>query len=234
MIMLFTRRPIIFFSIMLFSLVSINPLSGQGDNDVYWEPKLSVSYDLNTRYSLQTGLNLRQDFNWNHSEFGKIKKAEGQIFMTRSTFTGNKFSLGYVHSGSNPFHSSTIYESRATLQYSFKTLVMNQSVSHRARFENRFYSDNYFMRIRYRLNYSAPINGARLDEGEFYWIVSNELLWNFDRQNHDLENRFLLGVGLLPKKAQKLQLALQYRSSDLNMSDVGHAFFVATAFYFRV
>ncbi|ALO16896.1 hypothetical protein L21SP5_03282 [Salinivirga cyanobacteriivorans] len=233
MIMRYTKmRSTVF--LFIFLLFGINELRADNDPDFYWEPKLSTSYKLSTRYTLQAGANIRQDLQWGTADYSGIRKAEAQVFATRATFTGNKLSLGYVYSGSNQFRPSRKVENRLTFQYKFKTSFISNKFSHRARFENRFYTENYFTRLRYRLSYSAPINGARLDEGEFYWIVSDEILYNFNNKNHDVENRLSLGLGWLPSKKQKVQFALQYRGSDINTSEVGHAVFLSTAYYFGI
>lgn len=215
-------------------VISMIQLRADNDPDFYWEPKLSTSFDLSTRYTLQAGINIRQDLKWSSVDYAGIKKAEGQFFVTRKTYTGNKFSLGYVYSGNDQFKPSIKIENRATLQYSFKTPFLGRKFSHRTRFENRFYPEAYFTRLRYRLSYSAPINGERLDEGEWYWIAQNEILWNFNKNDQDLEERLSIGLGWLPSKEQKLQLALEYRGSDINTNKVGHAFLIASSFYFGI
>jgi hypothetical protein len=88
--------------------------------------------------------------------------------------------------------------------------------------------------LRYRLSFDFPLKGEKLDPGEKYLILSDEMMTAFNKDDADAENRAFLGFGWYFNSKQKFELGLQYRTQDI-FSDVGisHLFLISTSYYLK-
>lgn len=202
--------------------------------DVQYEPSFSYTRDFSNRWSSNIQITSRSTF-FKASEEGttddyKMNFLETQLFGTYTLWNSTEISLGYRIRGTNPLDSLG-FEHRPMQQIAFITYVGNSRLSHRARTEQRFREEGYENRWRYRLSYDKPLNGQRLDPGEKYIILSDELLYTFNAARSSLENRINLGIGWLFQEDKKLETGIQYRLGNIGAEDLENVIWFTTTYY---
>ncbi|MEM9831546.1 MAG: DUF2490 domain-containing protein [Bacteroidota bacterium] len=207
------RHSLIF---LVFTLISTSAIA-QSTTLAQWDPGLSFTQKFPNRWSLNVNTLQRsnlaeyepegtqQNFRWNLNET--------QFFATYELWKNKKISGGYAFqvraSEPDEFHEHRLME-----QFAFVTYALGgKRIAHRVRLEQRIRDSELTNRMRYRLGFDSPLNGERLDPGEFYGIVTNEFLWSFNRTGQSGENRLFAGIGWFFNRQYKLQTGLMYRLS---------------------
>lgn len=232
MITYFTKR------ILLFSIFGIFfPLiktKAQNTPSVRWEPGLSFTKKVDDRWSYNFSVLGRQRFtNYGEGQENfRTDRWEVKAFSTYTLFGKRKLSLGYMYRSVDPFEEETGYEHRITQQFAFLTELKGLRLANKVRVEERIRSSSYLTRLRYSISSDFPLNGESLDEGEFYFIAGNEVIYEFNSREDELENRFSLGLGKLLQKGQKLQVAVESQYSDLISDATNHILQIKTVYYF--
>lgn len=67
-------------------------------------------------------------------------------------------------------------------------------------------------RLRYRLVAEVPLEGGRIDPGEWYFITSNEPIFGIRGGTFNIENRLVGSLGHYFSKRQKLEGGIDYRT----------------------
>lgn len=187
---------------------------------VVWEPDISLSGKISGRWSWNSKFVARvgmgQLGEGNHPDAGRLLLAEAQGFINRRLVGGRRITLGFLYGVEEPLDQANT-EKRIIWQYSFRTPTGNWSLAHRARIEQRFFEESFQHRLRYRIVAERPLQGDKLDAGEFYFIAGSELLLSSDEQikNLRLDNRSGLGIGMLFANEHRLQFELQHRAQRL-------------------
>jgi hypothetical protein len=102
---------------------------------------------------------------------------------------------------------------RIIQQFALVQRQRNLRISNRFRTDQTFTSDEKVeLRFRYRLALELPLNGASIDPGENYLVLSNEPIFSLQAQEFEIENRLIFTVGKLYKNSQKLEWSLDYRT----------------------
>ncbi len=230
MIMYFIRTCSILF-LCLFTYV----LSAQNKPSIRWEPGFSFTKKVNSRWAYNISILGRQRFtNYGEGEKNfKTDRWEIKGFGTYTLFGSKKISLGYMYRGYDPFEPETGYEHRITQQFAFLAKYGGLRLANKFRIEQRIRSFDYLTRLRYAVSTDFPLNGESLDEGEFYLIAGNELVYAFNAVGDELENRLSFGVGKLFKKGQKFQFQVVSRNSDLISSARDHILQFESVYYFN-
>ena len=220
---------------MLLILISITPLFvfAQSDTEWIWNPELSYSWKASDRVAYVTKLSM---FN-NVGEFDNrtgLEFLEPQFVMSYSISTRLKVGGGYYYRWSEPLRSGYRYEHRLLQQVGYVSYIGDRRLAHRLRLEQRIRSSSYQNRLRYRLSYDFPLEGERLDPGEQYVILKNELMTAFNASEADAENRVTAGLGWFVSNRYKFELNLQYRTQDIFSGDgISHMLLAGTSFYFN-
>ena len=199
--------------------------------DYIWSPGLSYSWKSSDRWAYYTKVDLFNSLNEaGSSQF--IQHVEPSLSFAYSWSVRTKIGGGYKYRLAEPFESGYQYEHRFLQQIGFISYFGERRISHRVRLEQRFRSSSYQNRLRYRLSYDLPLEGERLDPGEKYLILSNEMMTAFNADEADSENRALAGLGWYLNSRRKIELTLQYRTQDI-FSDEGieHLLRVGSVFY---
>lgn len=227
-----------YFIRILFTIFLFLPLMGQTQNipSIRWEPGISVTKKIDSRWSYNMSLSGRQRFtNYGEGESNiKTDRWEIKSFGTYTLFGGKKLSLGYMYRTVDPFELETGWEHRITQQFAFITNFGGYRLGNKFRIEQRIRSSNYLTRLRYAVSNDFPLQGESLDPKEFYLIGGNELVYAFNSLGDELENRFSLGIGRLIQGGQKFQFSLQSRYSDLISTNRDHIIQVETVYYFSL
>ncbi len=222
--------------LLLFIIVSTysTELNAQKRPSVRWEPRLSFSHKINSRWSYNAAIRFRQRFNNYGESESNFKMDRWDIigFGTYSFFGSRKLSLGYMYRRSNPLEEEKGYEHRFTQQFAFITDLNGFRLVNKFLIEERIRNTDYLTRLRYSISTDFPLQGESLDPDEYYLVTGNELVYAFNSKGHELENRFLLGVGKLLRNGQKFQLSLVSRNSDLISSARDHILQIESVYYF--
>lgn len=113
------------------------------------------------------------------------------------------FSLGYIYQRNNAFSADYINENRFFQQAVYGMDTPLGRFTQRARFEERFIQDRIHdktplsTRLRYQIALLVPLQGEKLDSGEFYLSIYNEFFFSLTGARNALysENWSYAGVG---------------------------------------
>lgn len=72
--------------------------------------------------------------------------------------------------------------------------------------------------MRYRISSDIPINGQKLDPGESYLIVSNEIIAEYFVSAFEFENRLVGGIGWYFENKNKFETSIDYRLDPIIVS----------------
>ncbi|ADR22919.1 hypothetical protein MATR_32320 [Marivirga tractuosa] len=227
-----------YFTKFLFIVFISIPFLGntQHKPSLRWEPGISVTKKIDSRWSYNMSISGRQRFtNYGEGESNlKTDRWEIKSFGTYTLFGGKKLSLGYMYRTVDPFEPESGWEHRITQQFAFITNFGGYRLGNKFRIEQRIRSSVYLTRLRYAISNDFPLQGESLDPKEFYLIGGNELVYAFNGLGDELENRFSLGIGRLIKGGQKLQFSVQSRYSDLISSNRDHIIQFESVYYFNL
>lgn len=220
---------------LLLIFFSITPLFvyAQSGPEWIWNPEVSYSWKTSDRVGYTTKLSM---FN-SPGELGNrtaLSFLEPQFVMSYSISTRLKVGGGYYYRWSEPLRDGYRYEHRLLQQAGYVSYIGDRRLAHRLRLEQRIRSSSYQNRIRYRLSYDFPLQGERLDPGERYIILKNEIMTAFNAAEADAENRVSVGLGWFVNSGYKFELNTQYRTQDIFSGDgTSHMLLVGTSFYFN-
>ena len=232
----FFRSILFLFFIILPGFSSFHAI-GQAPLELKAEPSISLSWKINDRWSMTGQVKAGQLLAGNKaSGFEKsfTERFESQVFANYSIFGSRRISLGYVTGIDDPFMDEPGYEHRLTEQFSFVANPGQLRMAVRLRAEQRFRTSGFQQRYRARLSTDLPLRGERLDEGEPYLILQNEILTSPDEGKVPFDNRFDAGIGWLLPGKQKFQFQLQHRFEKWNQPNRGHVFQILTGYYFNL
>ncbi|MFY7672021.1 DUF2490 domain-containing protein [Tenacibaculum sp. MEBiC06402] len=87
-------------------------------------------------------------------------------------------------------------------------------------------------RTRYRVTFEKPLNGEKVDVKEWYLKVSNEYLYQFNK--NDFEARISPYLGYQLNKKDKLEFGLDYRLGRLLESEKKNTLWFRTTWYISI
>lgn len=213
--------------------IALLPFIGiaQSNTEWIWNPELSYSKKVSDRTSLIAKLSVFNSLD-DVSNQNFVQFIEPQLLSSYRLTARWSIGGGYYYRWSGPFVDGTNYEHRLLQQAGYVNYIGDQRLAHRFRLEQRIRSSSYQNRFRYRISFDFPLRGERLDPGENYLILKNEIMTAFNASDADAENRASAGIGWLLKGSKKFELNLQYRAQDLFSGDgVSHLVLFSTAFY---
>jgi hypothetical protein len=217
------KQSVIGLFLILFPLTT----AAQSDTEWIWNPELSYSNKLTDRTTLITKLSVFNSLD-ETSNRSFVQFIEPQMSVSYTLTTRWKIGGGYYFRNSQPF----LDEHRLLQQVGYINYIGDQRLAHRLRLEQRIRSSSYQNRLRYRLSFDFPLQGERLDPGERYLILKNEVMTAFNAAQADAENRVSFGLGWFLNNSQKFELNVQYRTQDVFSGDgISHLFLLGTAFY---
>ncbi|HET8858879.1 DUF2490 domain-containing protein [Marivirga sp.] len=208
----------------------------QNSPSIRWEPGISFTKKIDSRWSYNFSLMGRQrftDYGEGEKNF-KTDRWEIKGFGTYTLLGGKKLSLGYMYRGYDPFEPEGGWEHRITQQFAFITNFGGYRLANKFRIEQRIRSSDYLTRFRYSISNDFPLQGENLDPKEFYLITGNELVYAFNQLGDELENRFSLGIGRLIKGGQKFQFSVVSQNSDLISTNRDHIIQFESVYYFNL
>ncbi len=215
------------------------PTFGQrGELQAHWEISVPISYQLTNRWSMNTTLASRTGFYERRLEDTNVNLfvnfVEATQFVTYKAEHNLTTTLGYRYRAVNPVEGERDYENRFIQQLGLVHFSTSFRLASRLRSEQRWRSESFSQRIRYRFSLDRPLSGEKLNIGELYGIFSNELVTEFnENSSNTLENRISVGLGNKWGQGSKIQLDVQLRSDDV-LNQSSNTVFVMTSFYFNL
>jgi len=204
------------FIFFIFSFTSLAAVA-QTNTQLQWEPSVSYTYKLSTRWAFNTNTLFRNrvvEYNGEGAEReSEWTLNETQFWATYSIWKNSKVSGGYTFQ-SRLTDEQFFDEHRLMEQFAFVIYALyGKRIANRVRLEQRIRESGYQNRLRYRVGFDSPLNGEELDPGELYGIVTNEVLYTFNSVQQGWENRLFGGIGWFFNQQYKLQTGIMYRVS---------------------
>jgi hypothetical protein len=165
---------------------------------------LNIKYTLNESWSFFGEAQLRSLRLYNHFHYYEYKtgatyKIKNSVSITTGVGSYNTYSEG--GNFENPIQNKEI---RSWFQLNMKNDLDFVILEHRYRAEQRFTSNGYRNRFRYRLGAIVPINNKQVVPKTFYVSAWNEIFFT-DNEPYFERNRMFVGLGYEFSK----QLAVQ-------------------------
>lgn len=169
---------------------------------------------------------INQKWNWHHEvqyrNFNFIGDTEQLLLRTgigyNLTESNNNILLGYGFIYSEPYIGNTdqkfnFNEHRIYQQFITRQNFGRVAVQHRYRFEQRFFEDDFKLRLRYFLALNIALNKVNMMDKAFYFSAYNELFMNttdvlFDR------NRLYGGLGYRFSPKLRTELGIMNQSAN--------------------
>lgn len=108
-------------------------------------------------------------------------------------------------------------------------------LTHRLRTDQTFTkNDPIEIRLRYRLSLEIPLNGATLDPGEHYLLLSGESIFSNKGNEREIENRLAFSWGKLFLNGQKLEWSIDYRTDGYVQKPFRTRLWAKVGYYFSL
>jgi hypothetical protein len=102
---------------------------------------------------------------------------------------------------------------RSIQQIAYVQRLRRSRLGHRLRTDQTFHpSEAVELRARYRLSVEIPLVGESLDPGEFYLLLSGEVIYGVQGGGSEIENRLVGSLGHYFSKRAKLEIGPDYRT----------------------
>lgn len=149
-------------------------------------------------------------FEYNHLQ------SDVQLFATYSVHPLWNFGFSYHYIYTNQ------HAHRAIQQVVYIQPRKRLKLAHRFRLDATVYAQDIpIYRLRYRISTEVPLQGQTLDEGEFYFLISDEPIAHFSKLEPELENRIGFAIGKLLLQKSKAELGIDYRTRSI-LNDLNH------------
>lgn len=150
---------------------------------------------------------LNDKFNWHHEvqyrSFNFLGDTEQLLLRTGIGYNlsenNNNVLLGIAYIYSEPYISNTDQKTSSSEYRVYQQLITRQSfgrfiLQHRYRFEQRFFEDDFKLRLRYLLGFNVALNNKKMGDKTAYLSAYNEIFVNTE-QNYFDRNRLYGGIG---------------------------------------
>lgn len=178
-------------------LSSLNNVLGAQESDLEklgtWNV-LNIKADIGERWSVFVEPQLRSLLLYDHFHYYEIKGGVTYDLSPTFTFTTGIGRYDTYREGGDFVTPKTNNEIRTWLQLQMYQHLERIRFEHRYRAEQRWTSNGFRNRFRYRFNTLLPLNGPKVEPGTFYLSVSDELFLT-DNAPYFERNRFFIGIG---------------------------------------
>lgn len=169
--------------------------------------KLDKQNKLNFKFENQEILFDSRDLESENPQF-KHYRTDLMLFFDRSVRPGMSIALGVFHRFQENEDGNRIIQQLSMLQRMRKIRI-----NHRLRTDQTFTkNDNLEVRFRYRFSLEIPLEGAEVDFGEYYLVLSEEPIFSLKDGDFEIENRTAIAMGKLYNSNEKLEWGVDYRT----------------------
>ena len=171
-------------------LAFFQPVSGQMGS---WNI-INTKLDLNQKWNLFGELQLRSLRYYNNFHYYEIKGG-ASYSLSKNTSVSAGFGIFDTYSPGGNFKTPMVNDEwRTWIQLSLTQYEKRLKLEHRYRAEQRWTSNGFRNRFRYRLNGAFPLNNKKIEPGTYYITASNELFFA-NRAPYFERNRVFIGGG---------------------------------------
>lgn len=193
-------------------------------------PNMTLSYNISEHYKLVHKLESRfPSYNDRDRQFkAEFERFDFQNYLERKIGLFSKLSVGYQLR----LRTENRYAHRIIQQFSWSDRLYGYRIGHRIRSDQSFSEDRKpEIRFRYRAGFQIPLQGLRLDKGEYYLSLSDELVWSYRSPNTDLENRINAKFGLYINDKSKIETGLEWRAEAFFLENIKHQAWLIFSWY---
>lgn len=165
-------------------------------------------------------------WNWHHEvqyrNFNFIGDTEQLLLRTgigyNLTENNNNIHLGYGFIYSEPYIGGTENKTNFNEHRIYQQFITRQSfgrisLQHRYRFEQRFFEDDFRLRLRYFLSTNIALNHKQMQDKTVYLSIYNEIFVNTEQTFFD-RNRFYGGVGYRFSKTVRTEIGVMNQTTN--------------------
>jgi len=169
---------------------------------------------------------INKHFNWHHEvqyrNFNFIGDTEQLLLRTGVGYNlsenNNNLHLGYAFIYSEPYVADTDEKSNFNEHRIYQQFITRQSfgrvsLQHRYRFEQRFFEDDFRLRLRYFLAANVAINRKQMEDKTFYLSIYNEIFINLEQTYFD-RNRLYGGIGYRFSKLVRTEIGVMNQTTN--------------------
>ncbi len=188
------------------------------DVDHIFLPEVQYSWKQSDKLKLNLGSHTFYSVS-NADQSSALRYIELAAIGDYTLSSGTKIGGGYKYRLVTPGVDGYQYEHRMLEQVSFSGDLAGLKLSHRIRLEQRFRTNRYQNRLRYRFSHKKA-----LKEGSSAYIkIADELMYTFNKDANDGQNRVYLNYGNRLSNKSTYELGLQYRLGKFfTGSDLSH------------
>jgi len=201
------------FLFVLTFLFGIEELTAQ-ENHVFFTgifPEISLTKKVNTRHKLNFKVE-NQEILFDNRDSDNPQfthyRTDLMLFLDRNIRPGVSIALGVFHRFQDGEDGNRIIQQLALLQR-----MRSLRINHRFRTDQTFTrNEELEIRFRYRFSMEIPLEGAEVDPGEMYLVISEEPIFSSQAGQFEIENRIALALGKLINQQEKFEWAVDYRT----------------------
>lgn len=169
---------------------------------------------------------INNKWNWHHEvqyrNFNFIGDTEQLLLRTGLGYNlsenNNNIHLGYAFIYSEPYIGNTeektsFNEHRIYQQFITRQAFGRFSIQHRYRFEQRFFEDDFRLRLRYFLAFNIALNSKHIADKTLYLSAYNELFVNSEQTFFD-RNRLYGGLGYRFSKNIRAEIGVMNQTTN--------------------
>lgn len=202
--------------VALLILVSLTETLSAQESKVFFTgvfPEISLTKKVNQKDKLNFKVENQEilfdsrDLESENPQFSHYR-TDLMLFFDRSIRPGVSIALGVFHRFQENEDGNRIIQQFSKLQR-----MRNMRINHRFRTDQTFTkNDNLEVRFRYRFSIEIPLQGAEVDYGEYYLVLSEEPIFSLKGGEFEIENRTVAALGKLFNSNEKLEWAVDYRT----------------------
>jgi hypothetical protein len=193
-------------------------------------PDMTLSYKLSENYSIVHKVESRYSgFETDRDQFDiDFERMDFQNFVERKIGLFSKFSIGYQFRINNLDKN----EHRLIQQITWSDNLRSFRLGHRIRTDQTFSDTNLpEFRFRYRSKIQLPLQGQKIDQGEYYLSLSDEILFSYLSPDWDFENRVVAKLGFYINDKNKVETGLDWRLDGLLLNNPEHQLWFVMSWY---
>lgn len=199
---------------LILGLFVSNLILGQSNLTGYFEPDISLNYNIAPNYSHNFKIAQRSYIYEDNLKFS-ARQLDISHFSNLKIKGNQSVALGIQYRFREIFEDDHENELRFTEQFNVTHGLERLRFGNRFRIEQRIGGSTTTHRFRYRFAVDFPLNGEKLDVGESYVVFSTESLLSVSRNKKpEFDQRLRTIVGWLLNKETKFQTGIEYRSEN--------------------
>jgi hypothetical protein len=199
------------------------PSTAQDYNEIGTWNILNVRDKIGKKFTIMAEGQIRSLSFYNQFHYYEIKTGIGYAINKSFTVLGGIGRFNTYQVGGNFLEPAQQKEIRTWLELVMKQPLDRLQFEHRYRAEQRFTTNGYRNRFRYRLALLIPLNAPEIKEGSIYTIAWNELFLG-DMEPFFQRNRSFIGLGR-KMEVLTLQSGIVYQYDYRLTDEVGRFFF---------